>query len=250
MDTPLSGDKLNEERAFVKRYTEGLADTKVEYPADYSAPLEDRPRKVATVNVPVAEPPTLMEVDSGPSHDTITLTVKSLKPSLSVNVKAQTTDTISDLKSLVCKAAPTAPPPDQQRLLLKGKALVDTKLLKEYDIQDGAVVHLLLKPAGPPPPTLTITTSMADDSSPGTSRPLQVSDAPPLGPQAEVSSSTFHRTVSDPTFWQKIHALCVSEFAYEDEGDACWELFLLSVKGKLSAGEAAKIRDVVGVRGE
>jgi hypothetical protein len=75
-------------------------------------------------------------------------------------------------------------------------------------------------------------------------------EAPPLGPGPEVTSATFHRTVADPVFWQKVHALCVSEFAYEDEGDSCWESFLRSMKGKLSAGEAAKIRDVVGVRGE
>lgn len=56
--------------------------------------------------------------------------------------------------------------------------------------------------------------------------------------------------MSDPQFWQKIHALCVAEFVYEDDADAAWEGFLVSMKGRLSAGEAAKIRDVVGVRGE
>lgn len=47
----LSGDKLNEERAFIKRYTEGLTTRKVEYPADFSTPVEDRPRKVAVIGV-------------------------------------------------------------------------------------------------------------------------------------------------------------------------------------------------------
>ena len=42
---------MNEERAFVKRYTEDLASHKVEYPADFSTPLEDRPRKVPVVGV-------------------------------------------------------------------------------------------------------------------------------------------------------------------------------------------------------
>lgn len=50
-DTPLSAERLNEERAFIKRYTEGLAKNKVEYPADFSTPAEDRPRKVPVVNV-------------------------------------------------------------------------------------------------------------------------------------------------------------------------------------------------------
>ena len=55
-DTSLSGERLNEERAFIKRYTEGLASKPVEYPADYSTPLEDRPRKVAPVGVSSCAP--------------------------------------------------------------------------------------------------------------------------------------------------------------------------------------------------
>ena len=50
-DTPLSAEKLNEERAFIKRYTEGLSGHKVEYTADFSTPLDKRPRKVAIVGV-------------------------------------------------------------------------------------------------------------------------------------------------------------------------------------------------------
>jgi hypothetical protein len=51
MDAKLTGEKLNEERAFIKRYTDGLASHKVEYPDDFSTPLSDRPRKVAPVQV-------------------------------------------------------------------------------------------------------------------------------------------------------------------------------------------------------
>jgi hypothetical protein len=51
MDAKLTGEKLNEERAFIKRYTDGLASHKVEYPDDFLTPLSDRPRKVAPVQV-------------------------------------------------------------------------------------------------------------------------------------------------------------------------------------------------------
>ena len=51
MDSKLTGEKLNEERAFIKRYTDGLGSHKVEYPEDFSTPLSDRPRKVAPVQV-------------------------------------------------------------------------------------------------------------------------------------------------------------------------------------------------------
>ncbi|WVQ94327.1 hypothetical protein IAU59_001406 [Kwoniella sp. CBS 9459] len=283
-DQPLSGDRLNEERAFIKRYTEGLSSHKVEYPADFSTPLEDRPRKVAVVGIDVADPPSAesMDVDSGAQDNTVELTIKSLRPSLTITLSAQLTDTVSDLKTAIASSSSSAPSVDSQRLLLKGKALTDTKLLKEYDITSGATLHLMVKAApapapvstdsakttetgltsdeatfpppssaSPAPPALTITTSLDSSSTPGTSMPLSVMDrsAPPLGPQPQVSSSTFHTTVADPAFWQKIHALCISEFAYEEEADSAWETFLVSMKGRLSAGEAAKIRDVVGVTG-
>ena len=198
----------------------------------------------------------------------ISLTVKSLKPSLSITVTAQLTDTVLDLKHSISKSSSSAPGPDTQRLLLKGKALTDTKLLKEYDIESGAIIHLMSKPtptattslpsfAHPQPssgglPSLTITTSVDDSSTPAAARPLSNIDisVPPLGPQPQVSSAAFHNTISNPLFWQKIHALCVSEFSFEDDADAAWESFLVAMKGRLSAGEAAKMRDVVGVKGQ
>ncbi|WWC59943.1 uncharacterized protein I303_102506 [Kwoniella dejecticola CBS 10117] len=275
-DAPLSGDRLNEERAFIKRYTEGLSSHKVEYPADFSTPLEDRPRKVAVVGVELAEPPSApgMDIDT-PAQDTVTITIKCLKPSLTLPITSSLTDTVTDLKAQIAKSNSSAPSVDTQRLLLKGKALSDNKLLKEYDIKDGTILHLMVKvstasasapakdltsdeatfpppsSASPAPPALTITTSIDNASTAGTSMPLTNIDsaAPPLGPQPSVSSASFHQTISDPQFWQKIHALCVSEFPLEDEADAAWETFLVSMKGKLSAGEAAKIRDVVGVTG-
>ncbi|ORX36421.1 ubiquitin-related domain-containing protein [Kockovaella imperatae] len=268
MDTPLTNDRLVEERAFMKRYSEGLSSYKVEYPGDFSAPLEERPRKVNVIGVPVADPPDVMDVDTSPSQDSsMNLTIKSLKPALTVSVTAQSTDTVADLKKNISKSSSAAPPPEGQRLLLKGKALTDSKLLKEYDIEDGAVVHLMMKPTAvtvekteaiPAPssshartPSLTITTAVDDDSKPGQAVPITDNDidVPPLGPQPQVSSALFHKTLSDPHFWQKLHALCVTEFTMEDDADAAWEVFLLSMKSRLSAGEAAKIRDIVGIRG-
>ena len=180
---------------------------------------------------------------------------------------AQRTDTVADLKAVIAKTSSSAPQPDLQRLLLKGKALTDAKLLKEYDIDDGATVHLLLKPNAPAvavdtpqpststsharTPSLTITTAIATDA--GSTASVPVTDAdidvPPLGPQPQVSSAAFHNTIADTSFWQKMHALCITEFAIQDDADSAWDVFLLSMKGRLSAGEAAKIRDVVGIKG-
>lgn len=56
MDPKLSGEKLNEERAFIKRFTDGLASRPVEYPDDFSTPLADRPKKVMPVQVSLVLP--------------------------------------------------------------------------------------------------------------------------------------------------------------------------------------------------
>ena len=57
----------------------------------------------------------------------------------------QPTDTIQAIKAQLASEA-GAPPADVQRLLLKGKALADAKLLKEYDVKDGDTVNLMVKP--------------------------------------------------------------------------------------------------------
>lgn len=71
--------------------------------------------------------------------------VKSLKPPKTYTLAVQSSDTIVDIKSYLA-SQPGAPPVDVQRLLLKGKALADAKLLKEYNIKDGDTVNLMVKP--------------------------------------------------------------------------------------------------------
>lgn len=82
--------------------------------------------------------------------------IKSLKPLKTYTLAVQSSDTIADIKSYLASQS-GAPPVDVQRLLLKGKALADAKLLKEYNIKDGDTVNLMVKPgyewkpsAGPP----------------------------------------------------------------------------------------------------
>lgn len=75
----------------------------------------------------------------------ISITFKSLKPSASFTISVQSTDTIASIKSQLASET-SAPPADAQRLLLKGKALADAKLLKEYSVKDGDTVNLMVKP--------------------------------------------------------------------------------------------------------
>lgn len=64
MDTPLTGERLGEEKAFARRYLDQLSHRPVNYAADYSPPLSTRPRKVGVVHTEVRPPPEAMDVDA------------------------------------------------------------------------------------------------------------------------------------------------------------------------------------------
>jgi UV excision repair protein RAD23 len=89
------------------------------------------------------------------------ITFKSLKPPFSTTIPVSPTDPISTIKGQIA-AQPHAPPADAQRLLLKGKALADAKLLKEYSVRDGDTINLMVKPGvewdptSPPTPLLSV----------------------------------------------------------------------------------------------
>jgi hypothetical protein len=76
---------------------------------------------------------------------TLQITFKSLKPPFSTTIPVSPADPISAIKTQIA-AQPRAPPAEAQRLLLKGKALADAKLLKEYAVQDGDTINLMVKP--------------------------------------------------------------------------------------------------------
>lgn len=112
--------------------------------------------------------------------------IKSLKPPKTYTLSASPSDTIADIKThLALKSG--APPVDVQRLLLKGKALADTKLLREYNIKDGDTVNLMVKPGydwnqAPESPMLDIPASAPETPAerspsstlePGTTRPTE-----------------------------------------------------------------------------
>lgn len=84
-------------------------------------------------------------IDSLAAAEAIQIVIKSSKPPQSYTLSVQPTDTIADIKSHLASQS-GAPPADVQRLLLKGKALADSKLLKEYSVKEGDTVNLMVKP--------------------------------------------------------------------------------------------------------
>ena len=125
--------------------------------------------------------------------------VKSLKPPQSYTLSVQPTDTIADIKSHLA-SQPGAPPVDVQRLLLKGKALADGKLLKEYNVKEGDTVNLMVKPGfdWDPQRSIKIDTVLLPsvDTVPFPSSGSSLTPAPSLEPPQPKASRSHQRIPS------------------------------------------------------
>lgn len=109
--------------------------------------LQSRKRRRSPVrpisNIPISYPTSQRNPRLAPT--TLQITFKSLKPPFSISIPVSPADPISALKTQIAEQ-PRAPPAAAQRLLLKGKALADAKLLKEYNVKDGDTINLMVKP--------------------------------------------------------------------------------------------------------
>ncbi|KAF5356779.1 hypothetical protein D9756_006708 [Leucocoprinus leucothites] len=281
------------EIAFAQTFLQTLSTQPVTYANDYRQPLENSLKRVPIF--PLPPPPKRQHVDSsasGAASSQIALTFKSLKPPASYTLTVSPTDTIATIKAQLATTHNTAPPADAQRFLVKGKALADAKLLKEYNVQDGDTVNLMLKPGAnwdpskpreekvereilqPKPVPAVPGLFVSDESAPVGKRtrhsrapsivlsPSPSSDAPGAAPERDIlltldsettapveTMTTYHTTVANPEFWEKLLAFVRNEFTKEADALQAWEDFLRASKGSLTASEIAKIRDHVGIMG-
>jgi len=274
------------EAAFVKAFVNNISQQPVNYPDDFQPPLESYLKRVPALPIDVPAPPEVKREDEAPTG-AISITIKSIKPPQTYTLSVQPTDTIQTIKTQLA-SEPGAPPADVQRLLLKGKALADAKLLKEYDVKDGDTVNLMIKPGFQWDPTATLKPEepKSEDISPPTitlipeptgsrSRSghqripsVVLSPSPSLTPLADeklvdiplvldippssvstAPDTPYHTVISRPEFWERLYTFLSSEFATESDAAQAWEDFFCASKGTLSVSEIAKIRDKVGVSG-
>ncbi|KAI0045020.1 hypothetical protein FA95DRAFT_176400 [Auriscalpium vulgare] len=151
------------ELAFAKNLINTLASLPLTFDNDFQQAPENTLKRVPVLQVEVPPPPERKNDEAGAIATTIQLTFKSLKPPFSVTIPVSPADPISAIKGQIA-AQPHAPPADAQRLLLKGKALADAKLLKEYSIKEGDTVNVMVKPGvqwdptqAPTPPAVETT---------------------------------------------------------------------------------------------
>ena len=226
--------------------------------------------------VPVCEPPSTSteeqdEPESSSSNE-IQLTVKSLKPPLTFTLSAAPTSTILSLKQRLADShgSKGAPAAEGQRWILKGKSMGDQKLLKEYNVQDGAVINLMVTKSVAAPPSASTTTTTSDDPEEATAQAvpaLTLSDPsnsettkPAVSldnlPPASHSSASVHSSVAyreriqDPALWDEVRSMLERRFERVENRDAecqqAWEAMLGGCQEWIDPGKKALIREKVG----
>ncbi|KAN0127362.1 hypothetical protein V8E53_014794 [Lactarius tabidus] len=271
------------ELAFVRGYSNILASQPVTFENDFQEQPEKTLKKVPVLPVDVPAPPELRKKGDTQSSAALQITFKSLKPPYSITIPVSPADSISSIKGQI-STQPNAPPADAQRLLLKGKALADAKLLQEYNVQDGGTINLMVKPGvdwdptkpQEPPALLSVETSsltaaatakkrghsripsvvLSTPSSPlEKPQDIQLVDADgftfsaEIGTEPTVPQTTYRTTVSQPEYWEKLLVFLRSQFPAHSDSSIAFEEYLAASKGVLTASEIAKIRDRVGVVG-
>ncbi|KAF9415893.1 hypothetical protein BGZ94_010366 [Podila epigama] len=175
-----------EESLFISQFLAAYATSPTKYPADHISPglAPNWTSKRATFERPAKKP----RVDA--VQGDIQVTIKSLKSGQwTVDVSAQ--GTILDLKVALQKKAGIDA--NAQRLVLKGKALIDNKSLEEYGLTAGSVVHLFAKAGASitPSATTSSSTSEKDAAAPEKAAATSMSaSTASVSPAADAESTT------------------------------------------------------------
>ncbi|KAK7044448.1 ubiquitin-like protein [Favolaschia claudopus] len=160
------------EVAFLRVYLNTLSSQPLTYNDNYQQPPQNSLKKVPVLQIALPPPP-VRAAAAADTASTLTLTFKSLKPAATFTLSSiHPADSIQSLKQRIA-AEPNGPPVSAQRLLFKGKALADAKLVKEYpNLLSGETVNLVLKPT-------TTTSSTTDmDTLPAPKPTLSTGDRP------------------------------------------------------------------------
>ncbi|PFH45283.1 hypothetical protein AMATHDRAFT_71858 [Amanita thiersii Skay4041] len=321
------------EQTFAAAFLNTLSTQPVTFKDDYQQPLHLSLKRVPVLQIPLPLPPPtrrkLDTSDGSTSTAAINIVFKSIKPAASYSLSVQPTDTISSIKAQLSRTHASAPAPDAQRLLLKGKALADNKLLKEYNIKEGDTVTLVVKPGvdwdpnamntnntdktsaarlspspsmsgfassssslavhategsgtggpaktrgkhqripsvvlSPSPSTSDLRAASEGSAGNGGDTSTGANSAPPPEKdilltldstdvpapiQPEILLSSYHNTVADPMYWERLYSFLKSEFPAESDAIHAFEEYLRATKGALTASEIAKIRDHTGIVG-
>ncbi|CAB4390204.1 unnamed protein product [Rhizophagus irregularis] len=203
---------LVDETNFVTNFLSSLSSRPVRYPQDFAPPLQTRQKPTANALSSKSKKSTgksnqEISQNAEPAQGIpIQVKIKSLKGGQTFTVQLNNSDTVINLKE---KLQPLASIPiNNQRLILKGKALIDTKTLYEYGINNDTTVHLVQKSGS---------ASISSSTSDTISSPVSSSSA-----QEPLSSSAMEK-LKDPQFWRALHTFLQGEFSQNKDANRVFQ---------------------------
>ncbi|RIA88125.1 ubiquitin-related domain-containing protein [Glomus cerebriforme] len=213
---------LVDETNFVTNFLSSLSSRPVRYPQDFAPPLQTRQKptpnvlsKKSTGKSRLQE--TSQNVEPAQEEIPIQVKIKSLKGGQTLIVQLNNSDTILNLKE---KLQPlTSIPVNNQRLILKGKALVDIKTLYEYGIDNDTTIHLVQK-SGSAPASSTTTDKLSPPVSSNSAQESPIS----LNEQKLTSAAT--EKLKDPQFWRALRIFLQDQFSQNSDVDHVFQEFL------------------------
>uniref|UniRef100_A0A1D1YL33 Polyubiquitin n=1 Tax=Anthurium amnicola TaxID=1678845 RepID=A0A1D1YL33_9ARAE len=211
---------LVDETNFAANFLSSLSSRPVRYPQDFAPPLQTRQKptpnalssksKKSTGKSRLQEGSQNVEPAQGIP---IQVKIKSLKGGQTYTVQLNNSDTIISLKE---KLQPLSSIPiNNQRLILKGKALVDIKTLHEYGINNDTTIHLVQKSGN---------TSISSDTTSAVSSSSVQEPPIPLKDQKLTSAAT--EKLRDPLFWRALHTFLQDQFSQNKDADHVFQEFL------------------------
>ncbi|KAG9054544.1 hypothetical protein FS842_004816 [Serendipita sp. 407] len=170
---------------------ESLKSFSVVFSDTYQAPPDKLPSKISAFGLEVLPPPERKVAGASANlTEVLNVTFKSLKPAYSVTLPIGPADSILTLKGLLSsqQSSPfSGSTPAQQRLLLKGKALLDSKLVKDYEIKDESVVTVMMSAPKPATTEATATTTTGPTVGSSNTMDLSLADRDPVPPAGSPS---------------------------------------------------------------
>ncbi|RHZ82348.1 hypothetical protein Glove_109g129 [Diversispora epigaea] len=143
---------LVEETNFANQFLGSLSSRAVKYPQDFAPPPQTRPQppvRTATFSSFKTTRSTVFSTSEnaqgnvGTGGTLIKINIKSLRGGQTYSTQLNDSETVLGLKENLRSLASISP--ENQRLIFKGKALVDNKTLSEYGISNDMTIHLVQK---------------------------------------------------------------------------------------------------------
>ncbi|RIB08555.1 ubiquitin-related domain-containing protein [Gigaspora rosea] len=235
---------LVDETSFATEFLSNLSTRPVKYPQDFAPPAQTRPRPPVRTTLSPSnrnkstgkqkpqETPEEFETSQGvgiPIH----VHVKSLKGGQTHTVQLSNSETVLNLKERLWPLVLISPV--NQRLIFKGKALVDNKTLFEYGISDATTIHLVQKSGtGNSGPTITSEPTTSSQEVPQNIKEHKVHQ---LSPEAI-------EKLKDPQFLLSLRSFLRSQFSDSDDADHVLKDFIniyQELNGKITIEDLEKL---------